>query len=134
MVHHGTVHINEEGLNEVINQFGVWSGPLSFRIVAKLEKVLADFFKNTQSRTHVITGSLKASGIPESDYDADKWTGSITYGGTLWKSPAPGPAKDPVEYAIYEMNRGGDHDFYADAPFYEQKFEDVVNEFIPEAK
>lgn len=134
MTRYGSVHVNEEGLNEAIAQFGVWCGPISYKIVAKLEKILAEFYADTQARTHVITGSLKASGIPDSDYDADKWEGSITYGGTLWRGPAPGPPNDPVDYAIYEMARGGDHDFFKEAPYYIEKFEEVVEDFIPEAR
>ena len=130
----GSVHVNSEGLNEVIGEWAVISGPISFQITSRREKVLADFFANTQERTHVITGSLKSSGLPESDYDGDQWNGAITYGGALWQAPTPGPANDPVEYAVYEMARGGDHDFFGDAPYYIQKFEDVVNEFIPDAK
>ena len=130
----GKIHVNAEGLNEVIHQFGVWSGPIPFRITARLESVLAEFFADTQARTHVISGSLKASGQPQSDYDGDLWTGEVTYGGVMWRTPTPGPPNDPVDYAIYEMARGGDHDFFAGGPAYIDKFEDVVNEWIPDAK
>ncbi len=127
--------INESGLNEVVNEFGVMSGPIPFKTVARLENVLDAFFTDTQARTHILTGSLKASGYPESDYDADEWHGSITYGGALWRPPlGPGPAQDPVDYAIYEMARGDDHDFFSHAPIFSAQFEQVVADYIPNAK
>ena len=134
MAGHGQVHVQAEGLNEVIGEMGVWAGPISFRITARLEKVLAEFFEDTQARTHIITGSLKSSGVTDSDYDGDLWHGSVTYGGSLWKTPAPGPPNDPVDYAIYEMARGGEHDFFSGYPAYMDKFEEVVNEWIPDAR
>jgi hypothetical protein len=97
------------------------------RVVKDLELMLASAFEVTQAATHVITGSLKASGKTESDFDGDEWTGAITYGGALWSTPAPGPAKDPVVYAIYEMARGGDHDFFGPLVAYEGKVEDIIN-------
>lgn len=95
--------------------------------VKELELLLAAAFADTQAATHVITGSLKASGKTDSDFDGDEWSGTITYGGVLWKLPAPGPAHDPVVYAIYEMARGGDHDFFGPLVAYEGKVESIIN-------
>lgn len=91
-----------------------------------LEGVLQEAFADTQAATHVITGSLKASGKTDSDMDNDEWYGTIEYGGSLWSVPSPGPAKDPVEYAVYEMARGGDHDFFGPLVSYEGKVEEIL--------
>lgn len=78
------------------------------RDVAALDGVLLNLFDLTQTIVHVETGSLKASGSPEAEYDrlGKRWKGSITYGG-----PSPGSIKDPVKYAWYERSRKGSHDF-----------------------
>lgn len=102
-----------------------YAGP-PHKPVHELELMLAAAFAETQAATHVITGSLKASGKTESDFDDDQWEGSISYGGVLWKAPAPGPANDPVDYAIYEMARGGDHDFFGPLVTYEGKVEQIL--------
>jgi hypothetical protein len=62
-------------------------------------------FARTQSDVHVDTGSLKASGRVALTDDWPTYATTIVYGGQSW-----GP-NDPVTYAIYEMNRGGTHDF-----------------------
>lgn len=95
-------------------------------VVGELESMLASAFTLTQVATHVITGSLKASGKTESDFDGEVWTGQITYGGALWKTPAPGPPNDPVNYAIYEMARGGEHDFFGPLVVFEGRVEEIL--------
>jgi hypothetical protein len=86
----------------------------------KLDAVLHTGFEMTQAAVHVQTGALKASGTEDSEvHDAsDVWEGTIEYG-----SPDDGDGnKGPVDYAIYEKERGvggaggpsnakGDHDF-----------------------
>lgn len=72
---------------------------------AKFEEVLASQFQLTQFGVHVITGSLKLSGKIHSNVTNSKWEGEITYGG-----PSAG-IHNPVDYAEYERNRDGDHDF-----------------------
>lgn len=47
--------------------------------VAALEGVLATTFAITESRVHVITGKLKGSGRPSSEYHGDVWTGTLSY-------------------------------------------------------
>lgn len=99
-----------------------------YEATVKLEGVLQAAFGETQAATHVITGSLKASGKTESDMHEDEWVGTIEYGGELWAVPSPGPARDPVDYAIYEMARGGDHDFFGPLVAYEGKIEEILVE------
>lgn len=105
---------------------------MPYKATVELEALLNAAFADTQARTHVLTGSLKASGKTDSDFDGDEWSGSITYGGELWRTPAPGPPNDPVVYAIYEMARGGEHDFFAGLPGFEDRVGDILNEFFPE--
>lgn len=95
-------------------------------IVGDLEAVLQTAFMLTQVKTHVLTGSLKASGKTDTDFDGDEWVGTISYGGALWKTPSPGPANNPVDYAIYEMARGGDHDFFGPLVAFEGMMEEVL--------
>lgn len=94
-----------------------------------LEAALAGAFVATQAKTHIISGSLKASGKTESDLVGHKWTGEITYGGPLIGPPAgPGPAHDPVEYAIYEAARGPEHDPLAGLEVFDKQFEAAIDE------
>ena len=104
-------------LDAVIEDLKRLSGPPGFKVVHALEGVLQAAFLETQAATHVITGSLKSSGRTSSDFTDEKvWEGEISYGGSLYRAVAPGPPNDPVDYAIYEMARGGAHDFFAGLP------------------
>lgn len=47
--------------------------------VIELEGVLATTFEITQGRVHVITGKLKASGHPSSEYRDEIWSGTLSY-------------------------------------------------------
>lgn len=87
-----------------------------------LEGMAASGFAATQAATHIITGSLKASGKLSTNYDGKSWDMQVTYGGA-----APGAVFDPVRYAIYERARGGAHDFMAPLNAYEPKVEDILN-------
>lgn len=103
----------------------------SYKSTTMLEELLKAAFEETQARTHVITGSLKASGKTETDFGDDIWTGYIIYGGALWKTATPGPPHDPVDYAIYEMARGGEHDFYSGLVGYEDRIGEIIDEGFP---
>jgi hypothetical protein len=105
--------------------------PESYKSTSLLEALLSAAFADTQVRTHVISGSLKASGKTESDFDGNVWSGKIEYGGVLFKAPVPGPPRDPVDYAIYEMARGGSHDFFGGLPAFEEKIPDILNTDFP---
>lgn len=114
-----------------------WSASLDdvaegkFKVTTQLEEVLAAAFEDTQQRVHILSGSLKASGKSESDFQDDEWTGTITYGGVLWATPAPGPPNDPVDYAIYEMARGGAHNFFGGLPPFEDHFGEILRGNAP---
>lgn len=98
--------------------------------VGELEAMLATAFAITQAKTHVLTGSLKASGKTNSEFEDDVWTGEISYGGVLWKTPSPGPPNNPVDYAIYEMARGGDHDFFAPLVAFDGVVEQILLDYF----
>lgn len=109
-------------LDGIINALEAVGKPTpSFGVTVGLEAALEAAFMETQAVVHVITGSLKLSGRTSSDYDGHTWTGEIIYGG-----PSSGP-NNPVDYAIYEMQRGGDHDFMAGIPLYESNFSEAID-------
>jgi hypothetical protein len=109
-------------LQAVIDELKRLGGPPGFKVVGSLEAALAVAFADTQAKTHVITGSLKASGKTETDFDSQgNWTGAISYGGA-----SAGP-NNPVDYAIYEMARGGEHDFFRDLPKYYESFDHAID-------
>lgn len=121
------------GIHEMIDEVQrVASGP-DFVLIGEWEATLAKQFADTQVRvaspahphvpTYAPTGSLQASGAPSTEYDGQTWTGSITYGGF-----STGP-NNPVDYAIYEMARGGIHDFFAGLPAFEHEYLDAITNF-----
>lgn len=75
------------------------------KTIFELEQALLKGFASTQAGVHVITSSLKWSGKTASDFNGEEWSGEVSYGG-----PSTG-VHNPVEYAIYEAQRGGAHDF-----------------------
>jgi hypothetical protein len=96
-------------------------------VVEDFEGVLLSSFLATQAHVHVITGELKASGKPDSSFDGEVWSGSLTY----------------LRYpGIYELARGdsptlnhpeGGH-FFFDPPegseIYRQRYEDVFYDWL----
>lgn len=102
-----------------------------YKTTVELEALLRSAFLVTQEKVHVITESLKASGKTETDFDGDTWTGTIIYGGSLWRVPSPGPPNDPVRYAIYEIARGGDHDFFAGLETFGTQIEEILHGGFP---
>lgn len=91
--------------------------------VAKLEEVMAEAFAESQAIVHVITGSLKGSGRTSFKVEGDQWDGSISYGGA-----SPGFLHDPVDYAGYEQERGGSHDFLRNTDLIHSDLEDALYE------
>ena len=121
------VRVHEEGdpIKNWIAAISKTAGP-PHKTTKLLEALLDAAFMETQAATHVITESLKASGKVSSDFDGDKWEGVISYGGPLWRVPTPGPPNDPVDYAVYEMARGGTHDFFAPLIAFDGRFEEAI--------
>ena len=116
---------DSSGVSEMKDFFNALQKPPVVAI-GKLEKLLSATFAATQAATHIITTSLKQSGKTDSDWDGANWEGHITYGGE-----STGPISD-VDYAIYEMARGGDHDFLRPAYEAEPAFEAIMLEYFPD--
>lgn len=79
----------------------------------RFDQILTSQFQRTQFVVHVITGSLRASGIHESHSPKGHgWEGKIAYGGPLLYSAAdPGPPRNPGRYAIYEFTKATDETY-----------------------
>lgn len=122
-----SLHLEEKGLEAMIDAMRTLQKPPSFKVTAILEGNLASAFAKTQAQTHVISGRLKASGRTESDLRGHVWEGSILYGG---------PKGSPAYYAIYELNRGGTrpdgtpHDFFSGLEAFDKGFEKAIDEFF----
>lgn len=50
-----------------------------FKAIGKLEQTLADAYEASQAIVHVITGDLKASGVPHTSFSGSEWSGGIEY-------------------------------------------------------
>lgn len=114
--------MDSSGLGEAIEDLERLSRPPSRKTVAALEAALRAAFLDTQARVDTISGSLKASGRVSSELHGNVWTGRITYGGV-----SPGP-DSIVDYALYELQEGGSHDFLRGLPAYEGRFAQIINE------
>ncbi len=69
-------------------------------------------FTMSQAAVHVQTGSLLASGTVDPRTSEGQWSGEIIYGrGGVPKGAEPGPARNPGKYAIFEFERGGNHNW-----------------------
>ena len=66
------------------------------------------FFERTQRFAHIISGDMKRSGRMETSIEGKQIIGETTYGGVTG-------TKGPVDYTVYELARGGSHDFIARA-------------------
>ena len=75
-------------------------------VLADCEDALDVQYAAGQAAVHVITGSLRGSERATSTYTNGVWQGEVAFGG-----PSPGKPNDPVDYAVYEMAKGGPHDF-----------------------
>lgn len=98
-------------------------GELHHAAIEGLEAVLDLAFTATQAVVHIQTGSLKSSGKTESDLHGEVWEGAIEYGGS-----SNGFPNDPVEYAIYEWERGGTHDFMRPAELFDDAYAEAIIE------
>lgn len=78
--------------------------------------VLREGYVGSQAIVHIETGSLKNSGKTKEKSSRRRWEGTLTYGG-----PSAG-VNNPVDYAIYELARGGDHDFIANTHLLHQQW------------
>jgi hypothetical protein len=98
-------------------------GPSSADLLA-FEIVLQDQFTATQRKVHKITRSLALSGKYQSEMKGDTWEGEITYGGTSFG------IHNPVDYAEYERERDGSHDFMSPVDALSAGYIQAMNEFF----
>ena len=70
-----------------------------YKTYAELDAALYSGFAATQAHVHTRTSALRFSGGVSSKWGHSDWQGDINYGG------------EGVNYAVYEQQRGGDHDF-----------------------
>jgi hypothetical protein len=75
----------------------------------KLDRVLRAGLAQAHADVHVDTSSLKWSGKTDSVLVGSVYRGTLTFGGI-----SPG-INNPVDYAIYELDRGGPHDYMRNA-------------------
>jgi hypothetical protein len=114
-------------LEEEIDRVTLQDEP--YRITGPLNEVLYEAFADTQARvaspahphvpTYEPTGALLESGRTESDFTGEVWTGTITYGDST----------GPVDYAIYEMARGGIHDWFSGLPGFGDRYLEAIADF-----
>lgn len=90
--------------SDLDKEFDRISSMPTLKMSAALGAVLDAGFKTARANVHVDTGRLKASGkkSTESSKAASKWSGEFSFG-----DEAQG-----VDYAIYEKERGGEHNFF----------------------
>ena len=118
-----------DGLDEIIEELGRLER--IYEVTGALDIVLERAYFDTQARvprpgsphvlTYVPTGSLANSGSTDRNFDGSTWTGEISYGGPS--------APNDVDYALYEMARGGVHDFFAGLPAFDQQYLDAILDF-----
>lgn len=133
------VVFKETGLDDIINEVDRISNKVSFRTIAAIRQVHKAAFADTQARVHapgnpgspnyVPTGSLRNSGRTSTSFDGSTFEGTISYGG-----PSPGFPNDPVEYAIYEMARGGEHDFLGGIVKFHEAYLEAVGSHFKDVK
>lgn len=70
-------------------------------MAARLDAVLDVGFNTSRALVHVITGALKGSGKKSSKVNHADWKGEFSFG-------------EGLDYAIYEKERDGGHDFFAE--------------------
>jgi hypothetical protein len=100
------------------------AGPGAGHATMSLEGILARSFAATQFQVHVLSGGLKASGHPESEYDGAVWSGTLVY------------ARHP---GIFELARGdsptanhpeGGHFFFDAAHRFNAEYKQAVADWL----
>ncbi len=108
------------------------AGPVGVT-VAQMEAALAAGFIETETKVHIITGALRASGVPRSNFTGEEWEGEIDY------------ARHP---GIFELARGdmpthfhpdGGHNFFGaydggGGPTFERGVRQAVWNFVTDGE
>lgn len=111
------IYVTNTGLDELIAAVHLFGNP-NHIATFPLEAVLQSGFLATQAHVHVISGRLRASGRTSSHFDGTTWEGAVEYGG---------PHDTPAYYAIFELARGGTHDFLAPMDDLDSRIEDAFS-------
>jgi len=111
----------EEGILAEVERLA--RGPASVDLL-EFEIVLQDQFRATKAAVHKITRSLLLSGKMESGMKGDSWEGEITYGGSSYG------VHNPVDYAEYERERDGTHDFFSPLEGLSHGYVAAMNAFL----
>jgi hypothetical protein len=117
------IHISRtlEGIEKEVDRLA--DGPTAQDLL-HFENILQIQFIATQYKVHKITRSLQLSGKVDSKHENDKWEGEITYGG-----PSAG-VNNPVDYAEYERERDGSHDFLKATEEFESGYVHAMKAFF----
>lgn len=85
---------------------------------ASLDAVLTEGFETARGRVHILTGALKASGkkTSSSNKALSRWQGMFSFG-----APNQG-----VDYAIYEKERDGSHNFFSQVHLLHRRFVSAI--------
>lgn len=115
-----------EGYGDMESPFQKLAGGMGFKQIGRFEALHALMFADTQARVHVQTERLKLSGMSNTDFDGDVWSGEIEY------------LRHP---GVFELARGdsptwnhpeGGHDFFSGLkaffPQFEQNIQDVFRD------
>lgn len=122
-----TYWVGLEALEEEIDRVTLVDEP--YRITGPLNEVLYEAFADTQARvaspahphvpTYMPTGKLLESGRVDQTFDGNVWIGTITYGDST----------GPVNYALFEMARGGIHDWFAGLPMFGDRYIAAIQDY-----
>lgn len=111
----------DNGIEKEIDRLA--NGPTGADLIL-FEIVLAQQFQASQRAVHVITRSLKSSGKVNSSSGQNKWEGEISYGGSS------SGIHNPVDYAEFERERDGSHDFLAPVIGMSKAYIEAMNSFL----
>ncbi|QOP66160.1 hypothetical protein SEA_DANIELLEIGNACE_19 [Arthrobacter phage DanielleIgnace] len=85
-------------------------------VVHKWQTAVEVMFGATQQMIHVVSGDLQGSGRMDIvEETGETVTAAITYGGGRRSNAKPTWKHQEIDYAKYELERGGSHDFFTRA-------------------
>lgn len=93
------IHGNYSDMEAELDRVGSMPTP---KMRGLLDAVLKFSFEGTRSIVHIRTGKLEESGNEETSVKEGIWTGQFSF---------PAPNKKGTPYGIYEIARGGAHNF-----------------------
>jgi hypothetical protein len=109
------VDFEVDGLDEILDGFKELSRGASRPMQEEWAAASEEFHLTAQARVHVITGALRATGQVRFEIDPDSFTVELEYGGPippdLITDLMLAVRGDRVDYAVYEQDRGGSHDW-----------------------